>query len=53
MAAMWQSGEKFCCFFFFFTFGKLLCVMRSGEKKEIGFTVEKRPFGEQSPEEYW
>ena len=40
-------------FFFFFTFGKLLCVMRSGEKKEIGFTVEKRPFGEQSPEEYW
>ena len=40
-------------FFFFFTFVKLLCVMRSGEKKEIGFTVEKRPFGEQSPEEYW
>ena len=48
---MWQSGEKFRCFF---TFGKLLCVTRSGEKKkEIGFKVEKRPFREPSPEECW
>ena len=39
---------------FFFKFGKLLCVTRSGEKKkEISFTVEKRRFGGRSPEEYW
>ena len=48
-----RVGRSSVFLFFFFTFGKLLCVMRSGEKKEIGFTVEKRPFGEQSPEEYW